>query len=313
MSGKDLEGLPETPFRSAVTLPPRGSALLDPDPAADVEDMRLLFEDPAYRPDMLKVYPTLVVMEGETTLKAQWRRGEYHPYDTAQAAAVVAAGKAFVPEWCRIQRVDRDIPTTHLEAGVMNSNLRQLAQQLRANQGLPACRCIRCREVGNREREGLVVDPARLVLRRKEHAASGGTEVFLSWEDPVADAIVAFLRLRKVGTGAHRTETQGGDGAAFVRELKVYGLATAVGEDDPEAGSFQHKGHGAALLKEAERIAFGEWSVGRLLVIAGPGVKPYYRKHGYRDVGPYVAKERMAWPRDDPPSEPFSSPPQEGA
>jgi elongator complex protein 3 len=271
----------------ALELPARGNALLDPDPAADVEDMRRLFADPAFRPDMLKVYPTLVVMEGETTLKAQWRRGEFHPYGTAEAAAVVAAGKSFVPEWCRIQRVDRDIPTTHLEAGVMNSNLRQLAQNLRARHGLPACRCVRCREAGTRQREGTLVDAARLALRRTEYEASGGFEAFLALEDPVADAVVAFLRLRRVGPGAHRAEMRG---AAVVRELKVYGLAKAVGDDDPESGAFQHRGHGAALLAEAERIAFSEWGVARLLVIAGPGVKPYYRRHGYADEGPYVAK-----------------------
>jgi elongator complex protein 3 len=240
---------------------------------------------------MLKIYPTLVVMEGETTLKAQWRRGEYHPYGTAEAAAVVAAGKGFVPEWCRIQRVDRDIPTTHLEAGVMNSNLRQLAQEVRKQQGLRPCRCIRCREAGTRQREGVQVDGARLVLRRVEYEASGGTEAFLTLEDPQADAVVAFLRLRRVGAGAHRAEVEAVGGAAFVRELKVYGLAKSVGDDDPEAGSFQHQGHGVALLAAAEDIASAEWGVGRLLVIAGPGVKPYYRRHGYSDLGPYVAKD----------------------
>ncbi|MFO1534647.1 MAG: radical SAM protein, partial [Thermoplasmatota archaeon] len=279
---------------SSVPLPARGSAPLDPDPVADVEDLRRLFADPDYRPDMLKVYPTLVVMEGETTLKAQWRRGEYHPYGTQEAAAVVAAGKGFVPEWCRIQRIDRDIPTTHLEAGVMNSNLRQLAQEVRARHGLPPCRCVRCREAGTRQREGVAVDPARLALRRTEYEAGGGTEAFLSLEDPVADAVVAFLRLRRVGAGAHRPETSHPLGAAFVRELKVYGLARAIGDDDPETGSFQHQGHGAALLSEAERIAFAEWGLGRLLVIAGPGVKPYYRRHGYADLGPYVAKSPPA-------------------
>jgi elongator complex protein 3 len=276
-----ISGIPGNPSESVpeiLGIPVRGTAALDPDPAADVEDMRRLFADPAFRPDMLKIYPTLVVMEGETTLKAQWRRGEFHPYGTEAATAVVAAGKSFVPEWCRIQRIDRDIPTTHLEAGVMNSNLRQLAQRLRAAQGLPACRCIRCREAGTRQREGVAVDPDRIALRRMEYAASGGTEVFLSLEDAQADAVVAFLRLRRGAAGA------------VVRELKVYGLATAIGDDDPEAGSFQHRGHGAALLAAAEGIAFGEWAAPRLLVIAGPGVKPYYRRHGYADHGPYVAK-----------------------
>ncbi|HUR61308.1 MAG TPA: radical SAM protein [Candidatus Thermoplasmatota archaeon] len=277
---------------ASIPLPPRGASLLDPDPVADVDDMRVLFEDPAYRPDMLKVYPTLVVMEGETLLKAQWRRGEYHPYGTAAAAAVVAAGKSFVPEWCRIQRIDRDIPTTHLEAGVMNSNLRQLVQQLRATRGLPPCRCIRCREAGTRAREGVEVRANRLALRRSQYEASGGTEAFLALEDPAADAVVAFLRLRHAGPATGRAEGRVPGGAAFVRELKVYGLSKAVGDDDPEEGTFQHKGHGAALLREAERVAFGEWGVGRLLVIAGPGVKPYYRRHGYTDMGPYVGKDR---------------------
>jgi elongator complex protein 3 len=74
----------------------------------------------------------------------------------------------------------------------------------------------------------------------------------------------------------------------------VYGVAKALGshDDDPEGGSWQHRGLGASLLAEAERIAFAEWGVGRLLVIAGPGVKPYYRRHGYVDVGPYNGKDR---------------------
>lgn len=263
---------------------------LDPDPDADVEDMRRLFAEPAWRPDMLKIYPCLVVQEGETTLKRQHQDGHYRPLDTAQAAEVVATSKSFVPEYCRIQRVDRDIPTTHVVAGVQNSNLRQIAQERRAERGLPPCRCIRCREPARRVAEGRAVEPSRLQLRQTAYEASDGTEWFFSFEDPVADAIVAFLRLRLLSPQAHRAETQVPGGAACIRELKVYGLALAL-HDDPEAGSFQHQGLGARLLAAAERVA---WSAGcgRLLVIAGPGVKPYYRRHGFTDCGPYVAKER---------------------
>jgi elongator complex protein 3 len=268
-----------------------GPGLHNPDPESDIEEFRRLFAEADWRPDMLKIYPTLVVMEGETLLKRMWQRGEYTPYDTATAARVVGEGKSWVPEWCRIQRIDRDIPTTHVEAGVMNSNLRQLAQAYRNGRGLPECRCIRCREAGARMRQGRPVHGDRLALRRTDYEASAGSEVFLSLEDPVADAVVAFLRLRRLGATAHRAEAQVPGGAAFVRELKVYGLVRPLGDDDPEVGSFQHQGHGAALLREAEGIAFCEWRVGRLLVIAGPGVKPYYRRHGYKDCGPYVAKD----------------------
>jgi elongator complex protein 3 len=259
---------------------------LDPDPAADLEDFRRLFAEEDWRPDMLKVYPTLVVQEGETLLKRQWRQGLYHPYDSAQAAALVGEAKGLVPEWCRIQRIDRDIPTTHVEAGVQNSNLRQMAQAWRAERSLPPCRCIRCREPARRQ--GIQEESIRLV--RREYTAGDGQETFLSLEDPQADGLVAFLRLRRVGPGAHRPEMQAAGGAAVVRELKVYGTATRIG-DDPEEGSWQHRGLGASLLAEAERVAFSEWGSGRLLVIAGPGVKPYYRRHGYSDLGPYVVKE----------------------
>ena len=278
---------------------PDGPGHLDPEPGLDIADGAGLFTDASLRPDMLKIYPTLVVQEGETLLKRQWQRGEFHPYDSKQAATVVARIKAAVPEWCRIQRVDRDIPTTHVEAGVLNSNLRQLAQAEMARLGLPACRCVRCRESGHREAAGADVDPARAVLVRRVYPASDGDELFLAFEDPAADAIVGYLRLRRVGPGAHRSETQIEGGAAFVRELKVPGTTRSVG-DDPEAdgtnGSFQHQGFGSRLLAEAERIAFSEWGVGRLLVIAGPGVKPYYRARGYADCGPYVAKEKRSVP-----------------
>jgi elongator complex protein 3 len=255
---------------------PKGD--LDPDPAADLEDFRRLFAEEDWRPDMLKVYPTLVVQEGETLLKRQWREGRYHPYDSATAAALVGEAKGLVPEWCRIQRIDRDIPTTHVEAGVQNSNLRQMAQAWRAQRGLPACRCIRCREPARRPG----ASEERLRLVRRDYRAGGGDEAFLSLEDPEADALVAFLRLRRVPAGH-----------AVVRELKAYGTATRIG-DGPEEGSWQHRGLGAALLAEAERVAFSEWGAPWLLVLAGPGVKAYYRRHGYSDSGPYVRKGRPA-------------------
>jgi elongator complex protein 3 len=299
-SRRSIQVARDAGFKVCVHLMPglprtrRSGAGWDTDAAADVDDFRRLFDGPTWQPDMLKIYPTLVVQEGETGLKRMWERGEYEPYGTATAARVVAEAKAFVPEWCRIQRVDRDIPTTHVVAGVQNSNLRQFVQAELARRGA-ACRCIRCREAGTRAREGVVVDAYRLSLVRREYDAGGGREVFLAFEDPVADAVAGFLRLRRVSLSAHRPECDVPGGAAFVRELKVYGVSQALGEHaDADESVLQHRGLGRQLMAEAERIAFEEWSVGRLLVIAGPGVKPYYRASGYEDVGAYVGKERSS-------------------
>ncbi len=268
------------------------------DAQADLDDLRRLFEEPDWRPDMLKIYPTLVVMEGETTLKKWWKEGRFEALDTEHATALVGEAKGAVPSWCRIQRIDRDIPTTHLEAGVDKSNLRQLAQQWRRQQGLPDCVCLRCREVGTRLRAGHSIDPTRVRLVRQDYEASGGTEVFLSLEDPAADAVVAYLRLRRVAPkqAAHRPEFNHPAGAAVVREVKVPGVAVPVGThgSDTDLGEWQHQGHGSRLLAEAERIAAEEWQAGRVLVIAGVGVKAYYRMRGYEDLGAYVAKSLPA-------------------
>lgn len=254
------------------------------DPDADVEDVRRLFAEEAWRPDMLKIYPTLVVEEGETPLKRWWKDGRYRPYDTAEAADVVARCLALVPPTCRVQRVDRDIPTTHVVAGVQNTNLRQIAEKRAQEEGL-VVREIRGREVHRRTAAGAGYDG--MALRDRAYQASGGQERFISLEDPDTDALAGFIRVRRVSR-PHRSEFDDPAGAAVVRELKIYGTAQALGEHDPAA--WQHQGLGARLLDEAERVAFSEWGCGRLLVIAGVGVKAYYRRHGYRDLGPYVVK-----------------------
>lgn len=276
--GSTMPGLPR----------PKPDGSIMPDPEMDMEDMRRLFAEAEWRPDMLKIYPTLVVMEGETSLKKWWKEGRYIPYDTQQAAAVVADAYRHIPAWCRVQRVDRDIPTTHVEAGVMNSNLRQIAEAKATADG------VRIRDVRSREVHRQTSDPDGFCLVRREYEASGGTEVFLSWEEPDHDAIAGFVRLRRVGPDPYRPEFRHSDGTAVVRELKVYGTARSIGDHDDQTDAFQHHGLGAKLLAEAERIAFEEWRVGRLLVIAGVGVKPYYRDRGYTDMGPYVAKEPSA-------------------
>jgi elongator complex protein 3 len=249
-------------------------------PDRDVEGFSALFEDSRFGPDMLKIYPTLVIKG--TRLHDWWRQGRYNPLSTEEAVELVARMKEAVPPWVRIMRVQRDIPTSIIEAGVDKSNLRQLVQERLGEQG-KRCRCIRCREVGRRN--GVEPDPEALEIVCRTYAASGGIEEFISVEDKERDVLVAFLRLR-IPSEAFRPEVDAD--SAFVRELHVYGQMVPVGESHPEA--WQHRGWGGALMSEAERIAFEDHGARKLLVMSAFGTKRYYERLGYCRDGVYVSK-----------------------
>jgi elongator complex protein 3 len=150
---------------------------------------------------------------------------------------------------------------------------------------------VRCREVGVGGR-GQDAGPQapELELRSIEYEASGGTELFLTMEDASRDLLHGYLRLRLAGR-PHREEFAARP-AAIVRELKVPGQVVPLGGRSAEAA--QHRGTGQVLLAEAERIAFEERGVEALFVLAGAGVKPYYRRLGFEDRGVYLVRSRKA-------------------
>jgi elongator complex protein 3 len=80
------------------------------DPERDLEGFRTIFEDARFRPDMLKIYPTLVIKG--TKLYDWWSEGSYEPLSTDAAVGLVAKMKELVPPWVRIMRIQRDIPST---------------------------------------------------------------------------------------------------------------------------------------------------------------------------------------------------------
>ena len=286
-------------------------------PEKDIAMFTELFSNPDFRPDMLKIYPCMV-LEG-TGLYKLWKKGKYAPYDTEQAAEVIEQMLLRVPRYVRVMRVQRDIPSNLIAAGVKNSNLMQIIEERLAKQGL-RCGCIRCREAGIMQlmkareagqeekkrrgnetwegksakskheeasaQENAGISKRNVRMLRYDYFASGGTEVFLSFEDVENNILLGFLRLR-IPARSWRREI-GGRGA-IVRELHVYGGEVSVGEKG-EAGAVQHSGYGEKLLAEAERIA-RKSGKSELIVISGVGSREYYYRHGYEPKGPYVAKQ----------------------
>lgn len=251
----------------------------------DLEGFRQIFNNPEFKPDMLKIYPTLVI-DG-TELSKWWRKGEYTPITTEQAVELVSQVKTMIPSWVRLMRVQRDIPLHQIEAGVDKSNLRQLAQGRLRELG-SKCGCIRCREVGHRGVEGITPDLDKLRILHNVYEASGGIEDFISVEDTDADVLVGFLRLRMPSDNVFRPELSVKTG--LIRELHVYGKMTPVGS---KVEDWQHRGWGEALMGEAERVALEDYGMRDMVVMSALGTKKYYHRLGYRNKGVYVSKSLM--------------------
>ncbi|PWA27568.1 hypothetical protein CCH79_00000260 [Gambusia affinis] len=266
----------------------------------DVEQFIEFFENPAFRPDGLKLYPTLVIRG--TGLYELWKTGRYKSYTPSALVDLVARILALVPPWTRVYRVQRDIPMPLVSSGVEHGNLRELALARMKDMGTE-CRDVRTREVGIQEIHHKVrpyqvnlpqtenihrnVPTSRVELVRRDYVANGGWETFLSYEDPEQDILIGLLRLRRCSPQSFRPELKGG--VSVVRELHVYGSVVPVSSRDPS--KFQHQGFGMMLMEEAERIARGEHGSLKLAVISGVGTRNYYRKLGYELEGPYMVKQ----------------------
>ena len=248
-------------------------------PEEDIADFIKLFEDPRFKPDMLKIYPALVLKN--TPLYDKFLQGDYKPYESTEMIKVLSEIKKNVPKWIRIMRLQREISSREIIAGPKIGNLRQIVQENLKQQN-KSCKCIRCREIGLKAKR---VDNTLLNLNRENYESSDGEEVFLSFDD-AEDRVYGFLRLRNPSDSSHRKEVN--SKSSIIRELHVYGKSIQVGKKEKEA--IQHSGLGKILMSEAEKISKEEFDSNKLLVISAVGTRGYYRKLGYFADGPYMAK-----------------------
>jgi len=244
-------------------------------PERDLEMSELLFNDKHFRPDGLKLYPTLVVAESEL---ADWYRdGRYKPYTEEQMMNLLIEIKKRIPKYVRIPRLMRDIPVKFIIAGSKDLGLRGTIRKHMDEIGVH-CRCIRCREYGHRIRDGWAIGVPQLT--RLDYETDGGREIFLSFED-MNETLFGLLRLRIKSSEMEKD-------LAIIRELHVFGPELILEERRDDAA--QHRGLGARLLKEAERITSEEFHCSKIDVLSGVGVRIYYSLLGYHLDGSYMVK-----------------------
>jgi elongator complex protein 3 len=244
--------------------------------AKDKKIFKELFENSNFRPDYLKIYPlALVKNSGVYNL---YLRKKFKPYSKQQLLNLIKYIKSIVPHYLRIERIIRDIPTADIvEGGAKISNMRQILQSQMKTEGL-RCRCIRCREIKDKD-----YTKFKPYLNIREYKASKGKEFFLSFETRRRDKIFSMLRLR-IPSDTFLAELKD---AAIIREIHTYGQQLSLSRTDKAAS--QHKGLGKKLIKKAERIAKKN-GYQKIAVISGVGVRPYFKKLGYKLQNTYMIK-----------------------
>ncbi len=239
----------------------------------DKQDYYTLFHDPDFKPDELKIYPCSLIESAE--LMQYYKRGDWQPYDETQLLDILTTCLSETPEYCRLTRVIRDIPSTDIVVGNKKTNFREVAQKNIERNGHKS-KDIRAREIRSQS-----FDYNALQLIEVPYSTSVSEEIFLQFVVPFDEEgdekIVAFLRLSLPTQKNFITELAH---AAIIREVHVYGQTVGIGKKAD--GKAQHLGLGTQLIERAKAIA-KQKGFSKLAVISAIGTRSYYRARGFTD------------------------------
>ena len=244
-------------------------------PEADVSDYDKMFADADFRPDELKIYPCSLLESAE--LMQVYQRGDWLPYTHEELLETLVECFVRTPEYCRLTRVVRDIPSPYIVDGNQLTNFRQLVDQEMARRGLSSGD-IRAREVRFQN-----LSEVDLRMDKQRYATSSGEEVFLQWITPER-AIAGFARLALPAEEALLEELRA---SAIIREVHIYGQSLAIGAAAGEEA--QHRGLGRQLIERCLAIAAAA-GYERLAVISAMGTRGYYRRLGFTDGELYQSR-----------------------
>jgi elongator complex protein 3 len=246
----------------------------------DLKLFKEIFDNPAYRPDQLKIYPCQVIED--SPLAKIHGRINFTPYNEDETREILEAMTALIPEYCRTMRIMREIPPEKLVKGITRIDIRRDVERNLRDKKINV-REIRMRELGFSQQYHKNIDK-QVILKIHEYEASEGKEFFLEFVNK-DNILFGLLRLRF----PHAPFIESLKGAAIVRELHVYGQSLNIGEKGSKG---QHRGIGKKLMNIAEALA-QKHGYKKIAVISGIGVREYYKKLGYMidKEGIYMIKQ----------------------
>lgn len=260
-------------FKSHVHIMPN---LVGATPEKDISSYHKLFNDPAYKPDEVKIYPCCLVESAR--LNRFYDKGEWQPYKEEELLHVIKKNLEDTPPYARISRLIRDISTTDIIAGNKKPNLRQLIEN---EFDLSNVQEIRSREIALSE-----VDYLTLVLNIVSYSTNVSEEKFLQWITP-NNKLAGFLRLSLPHQNIDFTNYPINEQEAMIREVHIYGKVAKLHNNSQSA---QHLGLGKQLINKACEIARNE-NYKKINVISAIGTRQYYASLGFEQGKYYQFKD----------------------
>ncbi len=282
----------------------------------DKKMLTTMLTDWRYRGHGLKIYPHNVMKE--TEVYKWYENGTYKPYAESNPEGFVDLmvwTMKNIPPYIRVNRVQRDFPGNAILGGNKCTNLRQVIDD-RLKEDNFQSKDIRSMEIRQNK-----FDPDNVRIIRYDLPTKNGIEVFLGLYSCTCtvfgksccipnmihkmkndyyqkmfntdlsfyggcgkeNRIHGFLRL-------HMTKDAGKEAfpvlknKGLILEFHVYGKVQST-YSSREKSKSQHKGFGTILIEHAENIVKQEGhrynGLNGMAVIAGVGVRNYYRKKGY--------------------------------
>lgn len=239
-------------------------------PEIDIHGYKFMFEDNNVNPDELKLYPTSIIPN--TELYEIYKQGQYTPYNDKELLEVLTESIGATPEYTRLTRIIRDIPSTYIVDGNKKTNFREEAERILKEKNI-VMKDIRAREIKDGK-----FDPSELELKIINYETEVSHEKFLQFVTK-ENKIVGFLRLSFPKDKLNHFIDELKD-SAIIREIHVYGKSLNIQEESGDKA--QHLGLGTRLINEAVKLS-KENNFAKISVISAIGTREYYRKKGFSD------------------------------
>jgi elongator complex protein 3 len=239
----------------------------------DKQNYLRLFKSLDFKPDELKIYPCSLLEN--TKLMEYYQQDKWQPYSEQELKEILKFCLTHTPQYCRLTRVVRDIPSTEIVAGDLKTNFREeIEQELKSQSKTLAD--IRAREIKRQD-----FNPDQIKLDKIKYQTTVSQEIFLQYIIPsqkeyLPNHLLGFLRLSLPKKENWQEELKD---SGIIREVHVYGPALPIGKKSQNKP--QHLGLGKKLINQA-KVIVRENGYKKLAVISAVGTRQYYKKLGFK-------------------------------